>query len=158
MRNWVAAFVLAVLGALQLGCASSPQGIVAPRLSVQTLIPLSAGVGGQRFRVSVLVDNPNTEPLTIRNIEFKLRLADQGILDGNSLAPMTVQALDRETMTLELSSDIISSLSRLLAFVQGPANALPYQLHGTLTLDRRLPNTFVFSVTGEVPIAMTGER
>lgn len=158
MRNSVAAFVLAVLACLQLGCASSPQGIVAPRLSVQTLVPLAAGVGGQRFRVSVLVYNPNTEPLGIRSIEFKLRLADQGILDGNSVAPMTVQALDRETMTLELRSDIISSVSRLLAFVQGPANALPYELYGTLTLDRRLPNMFVFNVSGEVPLAMTGQR
>ena len=158
MQRRMAVFVLAVLGVLQQGCASSPQGLVAPRLSVQTLVPLSIGVGGQGFRVTVLVDNPNTEPLAIKGIEFKLRLADQGILDGNSVAPMTVQALDRQTMTLELRSDIVSSLSRLLAFVQGPANALPYELYGTVTLDRRLPNTFVFNVTGEVPIAVTGQR
>ena len=38
--------------------------------------------GEQRFRVNLLVDNPNTEPLAIRDIEFKLRLADEGIIDG----------------------------------------------------------------------------
>jgi hypothetical protein len=139
------------------GCSSAQRGMIPPRVTVQSLMPLSEP-GGQRFRVSLVVDNPNTEPLSIRALEFQLRLADQGILDGRSDAPLTIEALDRETVTLDLSSDIVSSLSRLLSFVQGPENALPYQIDGTVTLARRRPDPLRFSAQGRVPLVMTGER
>src|SRR5262245_15406491 len=104
-----------VLGAgVQLGCASANSDFAAPRITVQTLTALPASAGQSRFSVAVLIDNPNTEPILIRDLEFQLRLADQGILDGHSTAALSVAALDRQTLTLELRSDIISSVSRLL--------------------------------------------
>ena len=51
---------------------------------MQNLEPLPSSGGETRFRVDLLVDNLNTEPLKIKGIEFKLRLADQGIIDGNA--------------------------------------------------------------------------
>jgi len=158
MRIVAAFFVLALLGGVQLGCASASRDFAAPRITVENVVALSSSAGQQRFRVSLAVDNPNTEPLPIKDLEFKLRLADQGILDGRLVAPVTVAALDRQTLTLELSSDIISSLSRLLSFVQGPANALPYEIYGTLTLDRAFKEPIVFSARGQVPLTMTDER
>lgn len=152
------AFVAAALLTVAVpGCSSAQRGMMPPRITVQNLMPLSDG-GGQRFRVSVIVDNPNTEPLSIRAFEFQLRLADQGILDGRSDVPLTIEALDRQTVTLDLSSDIVSSLSRLLSFVQGPENTLPYEIYGTVTLDRRLRDPLRFSAQGRVPLVMTGER
>ena len=153
----VALLVAALVLGVQLGCSSISR-LAPPRITVQTIEPLASSAGQQRFRVHLLIDNPNTEPLPIQDLEFKLRLADQGILDGRSLSPLTVAALDRQTLTLELGSDIISSLSRLLSFVQGPANTLPYQIYGSVTLDRAMKNPLRFSVTGQVPLAMTGER
>jgi LEA14-like dessication related protein len=106
----------------------------------------------------LIVDNPNTEPILVHNLEFTLRLADQGILDGAYAAPLTVPALDRQTITLELQSEIISSLSRLLSFVQGPENALPYELLGRVTLDRARSEPVAFGARGQVPLATTAER
>ena len=59
--------------------------------------------------------------------------------------PLTIEALDRQTVTLDLGSEIVSSLSRLLSFVQGPENALPYEIYGTVTLARRRPDPLRFS-------------
>lgn len=148
--------VSALLGGTQLGCAST-QRLAAPRIIVQNILPLPGSGGPQRFRVSLLIDNPNTEPMPITDLEFKLRLADQGILDGHSTLPLTIGALAQETLMLDLSSEILSSLSRLMSFVQGPANTLPYELYGTVTLDRAF-NPMSFSVQGQVPLVMTGER
>jgi hypothetical protein len=156
MRIVALIMVSALLGGTQLGCAST-QRLAAPRIIVQNILPLPGSGGPQRFRVSLLIDNPNTEPLPIADLEFKLRLADQGILDGHSTAPLTVGALAQETLMLDLSSEILSSLSRLMSFVQGPANTLPYELYGTVTLDRAC-NPMSFSVQGQVPLVMTGER
>lgn len=148
---------MALLGIAAIGCASAQRGIVAPRITVQNLEPLPS-VGTQtRFRVSLVVDNQNTDPIKIRGIEFKLRLADQGIIDGNS-PPMIIEALDRQTVVVEVGSEIVSSLSRLMAFVQGPENALPYEIYGKVHLDRRGREPLQFSNGGQVPIVMTGAR
>lgn len=154
----VTVVVVALLGALAIGCASAQRGLSAPRITVQTLEPLPS-IGGQtRFRVNLLLDNLNTDPLRIRGIEFKLRLADQGIIDGSAVVPVTVEALDRHTVTLELGSEILSSLSRLMAFVQGPDNTLPYEIYGEVYLDRRGREPLRFSSSGQVPLVMTGQR
>jgi LEA14-like dessication related protein len=148
----------AVLGIAATGGALAQRGLTVPRITVQSLEPLPASAGQQRFRVNLLIDNSNTEPLKIRDIEFKLRLADEGIVDGRTGAPMTIEALDRTTVTLELGSEIVSSLSRLLSFVQGPENALPYEIYGSVHLDRRLREPLQFNTRGQVPLVMTGGR
>lgn len=155
MRLTIALLVLAFLGNATPLSAAKRQPIVVPRITVQNVLALSSATP-QRFRVTLRIDNVNTEPLAIRRLDFKLRLADEGIVDGATTAPLTIAALDSQQLTLELSSDIISSLSRLLAFVQGPANTLPYEIYGRVTLSRmkELP----FSVSGQVPLAMSSER
>ncbi|HUQ53416.1 MAG TPA: hypothetical protein VM692_14410 [Gammaproteobacteria bacterium] len=154
----VIVLLVALVGALAIGCASAQRGIVAPRITVQTLEPLPSSGGQTRFRVRLLIDNQNTEPLKIRGVDFKLRLADQGILDGNSAVPLTIEALDRQTITLDLGSEILSSLSRLMSFVQGPENALPYEIYGQVHLERRRLQPLQFSASGQVPLVMTGQR
>ena len=148
----------ATLAVLSISCASAQRGLRAPRITVQSLEPIASSAGQQRFRVELLIDNQNTEPLPIRSFEFELRLADQGIVDGLSTAPMTVEALDRQTVTLEIGSDIVSSLSRLLSFVQGPASTLPYEIRGTVQLDKRFREPLPFGGSGHVPLVMTGSR
>ncbi len=74
----VTAIVVTLLGVVAIGCAAAQRGISAPRITVQNLEPLPSSAGQTRFRVSLLIDNQNTEPLRIKGIEFKLRLADRG--------------------------------------------------------------------------------
>jgi LEA14-like dessication related protein len=154
----VTAIVVTLLGVGAIGCATAQRGLSAPRITVQSLEPLPSSGTQTRFRARLLVDNQNTEPLKIRGIEFKLRLADQGIIDGSAAVPLTIEALDRHTVTLELGSEIVSSLSRLMSFVQGPENTLPYEIYGEVYLERRSRQPLVFSTQGQVPLVMTGER
>lgn len=156
MRLSAAIIAVVVLGCAPLASPHAQRGIVAPRVTVQSVEPLP-GSPGQRFRIALLVDNTNTEPLALKAIEFKLRLADQGIIDGRT-GPLVIEALDRQTVTLEVGSEIVSSVSRLLSFVQGPENALPYEIYGTVELDRRFREPLPFSASGQVPLVMTGER
>jgi LEA14-like dessication related protein len=159
MRNAVLRLIVALALAALLGCASAGSGVVPPRITVQNLEALPPSAGQTRFRTRLIIDNPNTEPILVHSLEFTLRLADQGILDGAYAgAPLTVQALDRQTITLELQSEIISSLSRLLSFVQGPENALPYELLGRITLGRASSQSIAVGSRGQVPLAMAGER
>jgi len=152
----VAAFIAAVLlGTAPIASALAQPQATGLRVALLKLEPLEASGRGQWFRATLLIDNMNTEPLKIRNIEFKLSLADQGIVDGNT-GGFTIEALDQQTMTLELSSEIISSLSRLLSFAED--NKLPYEIYGKVTLDRRRMQPLQFSAHGQVPLVMSGER
>jgi hypothetical protein len=149
--------VVALSAGAQLGCSSAGSDFVAPRIAVESLVALAPSAGQQRFRVGLEIDNPNPEPLQIVDLTFALRLADQGILDGR-VAPTTIAALDRQTIMLDVGSEIMSSLSRLRSFAEGPDNALPYELSGRLTLDRALSNPIPFAHRGQVPLSADGER
>lgn len=158
MRSAVLRLVAALGLVTLLGCASAGGDVAPPQITVQSLEALPPSAGQTRFRAGLIIDNPNTEPILIQNFEFTLRLADQGILDGAYAGPLTVPALDRQMITLVVQSDIISSLSRLLSFVQGPENTLPYELLGRVTLGRASSQPIAFGSRGQVPLAMAGER
>lgn len=147
----------ALLGAVPLGGAQA-QKLAPPRIIVQNVHALDSSPGSQRFRVTLLLDNLNEDPLPVMNLDFKLRLADQGILDGGSAVPITIPALERQTLSLDLSSDIISSVSQLMSFTEGPDNVLPYEIYGTVTLERARREPVAFSVKGQVPFTMAARR
>jgi hypothetical protein len=156
MRIVMAVIAMVLLGAGP-GASFAQRGMVPPRLTVQSLEPLSAAGTEQRFRAVVVVDNLNTEPLKLRGIEFSLRIAHQGMLDGRVPA-MTVEALDQQRVTLELQSEIIASVSQLLSFVQGPENTLPYEIVYKVTFERGRIDPMNLTAEGRVPLVMTGAR
>ena len=157
MRTVSALIAVVVLSSVPFAGSLAQRGLVAPRVTVQSLEPLPPMGTEQRFRAVILVDNMNTEPLKLRAIEFKLRLAAQGIIDG-AIGALTIEALDQATVTVELGSEIVSSLSRLLSFVQGPENTLPYEIYGKATFERGRIDPMAFSAEGNVPLVLTGER
>lgn len=157
MRTLAAMLALAALGSAPLERALAQRGISPPHVTVTSLEPLPAAGPEQRFRAVLLIDNMNTEPLRLRGIEFKLRLADQGIIDGQ-IGALTIEPLHQESVTLELGSEIVSSVSRLLSFVEGPDNTLPYEIYGALTFVRGRLDPMSFTARGYVPLVVTSER
>lgn len=144
--------LLAILGA----CAATPPAITTPRVEVVTLSALPSSGARQNFRIGLLVDNQNTEPLAIAEIRFTVRLAGEGQIQARAPA-VTIPALTRETIRVEADSDIISSVSRLLAVVQGPRNTLPYEMFGNIVLDRSMQNSLPFNFSGEVPFSTAAQ-
>ena len=157
MRTLAVLLTAAVLGSAPLGSSLAQRGLAPPRVTVTSLEPLPAAGPEQRFRAVVLIDNMNTEQLRLRGIEFKLRLADQGIIDGQ-VGALTIEPLHQESVTVELGSEIVSSVSRLLSFVEGPDNMLPYEIYGKLAFVRGRLDPMNFSGRGYVPLVLTSGR
>ena len=66
-----------------------------------------------------------------------------------------IEALDQQTVALEVGSEIVSSLSRLMSFVQGPENTLPYEIYGTRARSIAQSGTrFRSALRGEVPLVL----
>ena len=158
MRRSMTLFVLVSLLA-QPVLAAKPPPLAPPRITVENVAALPAS-SPQRFRVTLRVDNPNTQPLTIKALDFKLKLASEGIVDGESYAPMIVGALEQQNVTLELKSDIVSSLSRLQSFTRGPKRLLPYEIYGLVTIDRRPKSKgeIPFRASGDAPLESVADR
>ncbi len=45
-----------------------------------------------------------------------------------------------------------------MSFVEGPENLLPYEIYGTVTLDRTVRDPFRFSARGETPLVLADQR
>ena len=157
MRIVTAFIAVVLLGSAPLGTSLAQRGVNPPGVTVTSLEPLPRSGGEQRFRAIFRVDNLNTEPLKLRGIEFSLRLAHQGLLDGR-LPAMTIEALDHQFVTVDLRSDLIASASQLLAFVEGPENTLPYEMVCKVTFERKKIDPVNFATEGSVPDIMTGAR
>ena len=157
MRYVIMAIAAALVGGAPLDSSFAQRGMAPPRVTVQTLEPLPALGTEQRFRAVIRVDNQNTEPLKMRGIEFSLRLAHQGIIDGQMPA-MTVEALDQQLVTLEIRSELMSSVSQLLSFVDGPENTLPYEIICKVTFERGRIDPITFATEGRVALVMPSER
>jgi LEA14-like dessication related protein len=149
--TWMACYALLALQA----CSGTSGSLRPPQVE---LIGLSVLQPSQRFRVSVLLSNPNAEAFPIEELRFSVRLGGEGLLNGNSTAPLTVPARGQETLRVDVDGDLVSSLSRLLALMQGGESALQYEIVGDVIMNRRLGNSFPFNSSGQVPLSMTADR
>jgi len=157
MRIVTAFIAVALLGGAPFGSSLAQRGMTPPHVQVQSLEPLPRAGTDQRFRAVFRVDNLNEDPMKLKGIDFSLRLAHQGLLDGR-LPAMTIEALDHQEVVVELRSDLIASASQLLAFVQGPENMLPYEMVCKVTYERGRIDPVNFNTEGSVPVIMPGAR
>ena len=146
---------LTMIGAVTLvGCSSIPRGLAPIQPQLLSLDMIQASFEGQRFQVELSLTNPNSVELPVRHLEFDVRLAGEGLLAGETAVPFVLPAQDRETVRLEIFSEIVSSTSRLMSLAQGPQNALTYELQGQLTLDAGMRDPVPIASRGQVPLTV----
>ena len=127
--------------AVSFGAAAAKKQIAPPRVEVASLVALPAvSASAQRYRISLLIDNPNTEPLVFGEIRFTLRLLGQGLLTSHSNSEVKIEALDRTTITVDVPGDTLPSYSQLRA-ASGPGDKLDYELYGNITMSRGMRTT-----------------
>ncbi|HEX6993308.1 MAG TPA: LEA type 2 family protein [Gammaproteobacteria bacterium] len=153
LKTILTAVLLACIGLAPAACVS-PRELVAPEVQLVGLSLLGATAEAQRFRVDLAVSNPNEVTIPIERLSFSVRLAGSGVMSGRSLSPFELASGASTTLQLEVTTNLVSSVSRLLALLQGPADAIQYDLDGLVTLSRGLNPTFPFSRRGEVPLTL----
>lgn len=148
------ALLMLAAAATLVSCASVPRSIETPRVRLASLSFIGADGNTQTFALTLLVENLNPVPVPIEQIRLRVRLGGEGYLSGESGTAVTIPALDTETVRVEIETDLVSSQSRLMALVQGPQNALPYELDGELNVGGRPPRLLPFQYRGMVPFSM----
>lgn len=149
-----AVFACALLG----GCESMSALIQPPSVQLAGLTLHSAGIAAQRFEVVLNVTNPNVVPLPVERVAFSVRVAGGGVMNGATAERFTLGAGDTETVRVNVDTNLVSSVSRLLALLQGPTSTVPYDLDGSVTVSRGIGRAFPFSHRGEIPLSMPQAR
>lgn len=134
-------------------CSSVPRQMAPLRVQLTSLSLLDGGVNFQRFAAVFSVDNPNAFDVPVDSFEFSARLSGQGVLIGDSSVPTTFAAGGTDTLRIEVTTEIVSSFESLLAVVQGPDNAIPYDLNGVIRIQGALERRVPFSYSGRVPLS-----
>jgi len=134
------------------GCSGLPRSIVPPDVQLVSLSLIEATTDGQRFRLGFLLRNANDFPVPVQSVRFSARLGGEGVLTGESLG-LTLPAGGEERLRVEVRTELVSSITRLLSLVQGPEDGLSYELAGRITLDGRPPRTLPFAHSGLVPLS-----
>jgi len=154
LKALFSAALLACVGLGVASCVATPRSLVAPDVQLVGLSLLGVSADSQRFRVDLAVTNPNEVTIPIERLSFSVRLAGSGVMSGRSLSPFELASGESTTLQLEVTTNLVSSVSRLLALLQGPADSIQYDLDGLVTLSRGLNPTFPFSRRGEVPLSL----
>jgi LEA14-like dessication related protein len=141
--------------ALLSACSSLGGTDVTPTVRVMDLTLVPREGGGRDFVVALELDNLSAEPVELSGIEFTVRVGGEGFLQGVVAEPVTVPALDRVRVRAPASSEFISSISRLVAYLQGPESTLEYSIEGVLYTTSRPPRQLRFDGAGRTPLMMS---
>lgn len=151
-RRFANMVLWALLALACVSCSSVPRTLASPEVQVAQLNLLGSSLNGQRFQVTLLLSNPNASTIPAERLEFQIRLAGEGYIKGESPSPLSLPGGTTQTLTLEVFSEQVSSASRLMALVEGPENALDYEIGGELFVGTGLREPLAFFSRGQVPL------
>jgi hypothetical protein len=146
-RVWIGALLGVALTSAAIAAGRQP-----PRVEVGTLAPLAVGSSSHIYRVTLLFDNQDTEPLVIGEVKFTIRVLGQGVLTGRSSGELTIEALDRFTLQVEVDGEAMPSFSQLKA-AASPGDKLDYELFGSATLAKGGKKRLPFQARGALTLA-----
>jgi LEA14-like dessication related protein len=152
--NWMrAASVLLVMLGIS-SCASTPDKLQPPRLTVVSASMTSADVFSQQFRVRIHVANPNTVALPVKSIHYELFLEGDDFADGDSDAPFSVPANGEQEFDLTVRTHFVSSIGRLLSRLSGSNRAVvQYTFSGHVVVDKMFSPKLNFAESGAVDLS-----
>ncbi len=141
-----------VSAGLLTACSSVPFSVDTPAVGIRSLSLLESTDESQRFLVELALANPNDFPISIQGIRFNLRVAGEGFIDGRTSNLVSIPANGELTVRVDVRSEFVSSVSRLMAYLRGPESTLPYEIEGELELDTRPPRYLRFDAEGSTPL------
>jgi len=151
-RAFGAAFV-ALSAAISGACSLVPAHLERPQLTVVGVGLEHAQFLEQHFRVRIRVDNPNNRALPVRAINFTIELAGERIGGGTSAAPFTVAPRAATEFDALVTTDLATTLLRVLPHLKEGGPPVEYRLAGTVTTDLVLLGTVAFDQRGSFAIS-----
>ena len=143
--------VLVALAALLQGCTTLGDDLVAPRLSLVGVQMLSTDMFAQRFKVRVLVENPNDLELPVRGLEYQIIMMGDSFAEGTSSDVFLLPARGEAEFDMLVTTNFVSSFGRLLSRVGGgKLENIDYEISGKVFVDKGVLRRIPFNHHGTV--------
>lgn len=150
LRALLALAISALGGGLNGGCSALVPRLEAPQLKVVGLDFLGGDRQQQQLRLHLQVTNPNSRPIAVRAIDYRVAIADTDFAQGSSVEPFTVPALGQGEFDLDVATDF-GALLRVLGAHLGDA-ALDYRVTGRVHLAEGLLRELPFTGHGQLAL------
>ncbi len=138
-------------------CSTFGSKLEAPDLSLVGMQMLSADMFAQKFKVSVLVKNPNDLDIAVKGLDYKIFLMGDSFADGESSNRFVLPARGEAEFEMIVTTNFVSSFGRLLSRVGGgKLENLEYEIAGNVVLDKGIVRKIPFNHRGTVDITKPG--
>ena len=145
--------LLAALAVLP-GCSSFGSKLESPELSLVGIQMLSTDMFAQKFKVRVLVKNPNELEIPVRGIDYTIILMGDSFAEGVSNDKFLLPAKGEAEFDMVITTNFVSSFGRLLSRVGGgKLQNLEYEIAGEVLVDKGMIRKVPFSHQGTVDIS-----
>jgi LEA14-like dessication related protein len=140
-------------------CATGPK-LEAPRLKVIGIEMLSTDMFAQRFKVRMLVENPNDMELQVRGLDYQIMLMGDSFADGVSNDQFLLPALGEAEFDMMVTTNFVSSFGRLISRMGGgKLENIEYEIVGKIFVDKGMVKKIPFSHRGTVDFSRAlGEK
>jgi LEA14-like dessication related protein len=132
----------ALLMLLLTGCASMPPGAVSPRVNLVGLQIVDVQLFEQRYALSIRIQNPNPQALSVAGLDFNVALNGKAFADGVSNQQVAIPAFGDSLLTVEVSSSVFRLVDQFRALERNNGQGLRYRISGSVSLQgswTRLP-------------------
>jgi LEA14-like dessication related protein len=150
---WKRAHALVLSTALVLiaACTSMGSKLESPRLSLVGIQVMSADMFAQRFKVRVLVVNPNEIELPVRGLEYQILLMGDSFADGTSNDVFLLPARGEAEFDMLVTTNFVSAFGRLLSRVGGgKLENIEYEISGKIYVEKGILRKIPFTHQGTV--------
>lgn len=158
-RMLTRATALLALLAVLASCATGPK-LETPRLKVIGIEMMSTDMFAQRFKVRMLVQNPNDMELQVRGLDYQIILMGDSFADGVSNDQFLLPALGEAEFDMMVTTNFVSSFGRLISRMGGgKLENIEYEIVGKIFVDKGMLRKIPFSHRGTVDFSRAlGEK
>lgn len=132
-------------------CSTLGPNLEAPHMEVVGVQMLSTDMFAQRFKLRMLVKNPNDRELPVRGLEYTVIMMGDSFAEGESAESFVLPALGEAEFDMLVTTNFVSSFARLLSRAGGgKLEDVDYEISGKVYVDKGMLRKIPFSHRGTV--------
>jgi len=156
MPRHVRRMLFVAVAVLAAACSSLGSKLEAPSLSLVAVQMLSTDMFAQKFKVRVLVQNPNDLELPVRGLEYQIILMGDSFAEGTTNDAFLLPAGGEAEFDMTVTTNFVSSFGRLLSRVGGgKLENIDYEIVGKVYVEKGMLRKIPFSHRGTVDFSKT---
>lgn len=156
-RLFIVNAVLLVAILAMTACAGTGALISSPDVRLTSVELTDADFHRQKFLLGFHVSNPNSFPLPVKSVTYRLRLGDQHFVSGKTQGNFSVPSNGDSSFAISVEVDLLRTTTKLAGFLPGNVRQdLNYELSGSLAVDIPFAKPLEFSHSDRIDLLAAG--